>query len=41
MIKPMLGLTLQFNTPTCVHPPGFWAAAGVASIAINANAAKV
>src|ERR1700752_268039 len=41
MIKPTLGLTVQFNMPTCVHPPGVRAAAGAASIVVNAIAARV
>jgi hypothetical protein len=31
---------LQLSIPVCVQPPGVWATAGAATIAINANAAK-
>src|SRR5215475_11437404 len=41
MMKPTLGFSLQFSMPTCVHEVGAWASAAAASIATNANAAKV
>jgi hypothetical protein len=36
----MLGLTTHLSMPACVHE-GDWAAAGAASTAISASAAKV